>query len=768
MNEQCDEESNLAKIHEFIEKVEIFTELSKLNYKTKEELLLSAKKIFYCYIDDESKGSLTFSPFCCFITYQKLICEEMNMFEMALNEIKGEIRKIKPKEKQKTKKGKSKQKKGYLKPQEVDERSASLVDIEKPRRKLTVEEIAHKSLMLDTWKFDERFSVDLNSIDELTSHGSFRDSLGVGIVTSLSRNSSINLKFGEEKTKPNHEILLEIVKKGEIDSLKQNIEEMNFDVKKKCGKTTLLHCATYYKQLKIVEFLIGSGLNVDLVDSTQRTPLHIAANYGLRDIAIYYLSLGSNVNSRDNYGYTPLFLALNKHHFELADDLILFNAEINLKRGNGMGILHETATKGDIEIIQWLIDQKGVKYNIKDTNGETPLMKSCVSSPPDFIYNFTNIKEVDILSSDESGRNMLHFAVLNQRIDFLSLLGSKFSDMEEEDERKIPFKTMLTQVDHISKQTPLHLAVSIEKLALVLCLTSLMTLLNCPFNKKDKKHMTAFDLAKEKFNLNSKQKDVKNEQIVQIYEYLSTISALTIASTGAGLIYYNYQQSKLDDEIFKTDIVPHLILAGKYNSIFYFSVGKPGAGKGTMSSMIKSKYNTENISIGDLIRAEVTSKTELGNNISIFLESQQKIPDDFVFELFMKKFKSIPKGKGWILDGFPRTKIEVDFLNENNIKVDHVIFLEISDDLSIKRQSGRVTDVNTGKTYHMIYDEPPLGAILTRRDSDKSPEKIFKRVERYHQQMTDFETWFPNTYHIDASKEKEKVFEDIIQILKKK
>jgi ankyrin repeat protein len=256
------------------------------------------------------------------------------------------------------------------------------------------------------------------------------------------------------------------------------------------------------------------------LDSTQRTSLHIASNYGHRDICVYLLSSGSKINTRDNYGYTPLFLSLLKHHFEVADDLILFHGEVNLKRSNGMGILHEACSKGDVEIIQWTLDQKGIKYNLKDTNGETPLMKCSTSAPPEFIYNFMNIKEVDILGVDESGRNILHFCIIHHRVDFLHFLGSKLSDMNLEDERRIPFKEMLIQSDIISKQTPLHLAVAYEKLTCVLSLTSLMVLLDCPFHKKDKKNMSAYDVSKEKYILEKDKTSEKNEEIVQIYEYL--------------------------------------------------------------------------------------------------------------------------------------------------------------------------------------------------------------------------------------------------------
>jgi glutaredoxin len=78
----------------------------------------------------------------------------------------------------------------------------------------------------------------------------------------------------------------------------------------------------------------------------------------------------------------------------------------------------------------------------------------------------------------------------------------------------------LIQSDIISKQTPLHLAVAYEKLTCVLSLTSLMVLLDCPFHKKDKKNMSAYDVSKEKYILEKDKTSEKNEEIVQIYEYL--------------------------------------------------------------------------------------------------------------------------------------------------------------------------------------------------------------------------------------------------------
>jgi ankyrin repeat protein len=453
-----------------------------------------AQGIYHRYMEDDSRYRLPFSTFCCFITFQKLLSREWNLFEMAIHEIKGEVRKSKPKKEKK--RGKTfifttkpkEEKKEY---NSLHLNPTSVSGLTNSHQSLS----NYPSLIMEDPL--ERLSIQTNSIHEGGGGGSIR--------------------VESDQISPMESILSSVIKEGDLNKFKEIIQEFNMDIHKKIGKTTCLHLSCYFNQLKIVEYLISTvNVQVDMLDSTQRTSLHIASNYGHRDICVFLLSSGAKINTRDNYGYTPLLLSLLKHHFEVADDLILFHGEINLKRSNGMGILHEACLKGDVEIIQWTLDQKGIKYNLKDTNGETPLMKCSTNAPPEFIYNFMNIKEVDILGVDESGRNILHFCVLHHRVDFINYLGSKLGDMDQEDERRIPFKEMLMHSDIISKQTPLHLAVAYEKFTCVLSLTSLMVMLDCPFHKKDKKNMSAFDVSKEKYTFNVE----KNDQIVQIYEYL--------------------------------------------------------------------------------------------------------------------------------------------------------------------------------------------------------------------------------------------------------
>ena len=92
--------------------------------------------------------------------------------------------------------------------------------------------------------------------------------------------------------------------------------------------------------------------------------------------------------------------------------------------------------------------------------------------------------------------------------------------------------------------------------------------------------------------------------------------------------------------------------------------------------MIISKYKAENLSIQDLIQFEINSKSEIGKSISHFLETEREIPQDLIFEMFLKKFKTISKQNGWILSGFPKNEKEFEFLTENKIRIDHVILMK--------------------------------------------------------------------------------------------
>jgi len=123
---------------------------------------------------------------------------------------------------------------------------------------------------------------------------------------------------------------------------------------------------------------------------------------------------------------------------------------------------------------------------------------------------------------------------------------------------------------------------------------------------------------------------------------------------------------------------------------YYIIFGPPGAGKGTQSSLLAEKYKLKHISTGELLRNELEQKTELGLYAKSIMESGKLVDDHLVLEI-LKKAITNKEGEvtGFIFDGYPRNLEQAKALDalltslEKNI--DAVIFLEINEDLMVKR-----------------------------------------------------------------------------------
>jgi adenylate kinase len=125
---------------------------------------------------------------------------------------------------------------------------------------------------------------------------------------------------------------------------------------------------------------------------------------------------------------------------------------------------------------------------------------------------------------------------------------------------------------------------------------------------------------------------------------------------------------------------------------------------------------------------------------------------------------------GWLLDGFPRNRAQVDLMNKNGLIPDKFLFLSVPDDVAVARMSGRRTDPVTGKIYHMVFNPPPADPEIRKRlvhRSDDSEEKARVRVAGYHKNMDDAPNWYPahKLVTVDALKSEAEVYADIKKAL---
>jgi adenylate kinase len=174
-------------------------------------------------------------------------------------------------------------------------------------------------------------------------------------------------------------------------------------------------------------------------------------------------------------------------------------------------------------------------------------------------------------------------------------------------------------------------------------------------------------------------------------------------------------------------------------------LGPPGAGKGTQAKRLQDQRGLVQLSTGDMLRAAVAAGTELGRKAGDIMERGELVPDDLVIGLIAERVDADKGGKGFILDGFPRTIGQAEaldrLLEERGKKVDRVVVLDVDDDKLVQRITGRFTCATCGEGYHDLYKRPKVegvcdvcgGTKFTRRKDD-TEEVVRARLKAYHAQ----------------------------------
>lgn len=165
--------------------------------------------------------------------------------------------------------------------------------------------------------------------------------------------------------------------------------------------------------------------------------------------------------------------------------------------------------------------------------------------------------------------------------------------------------------------------------------------------------------------------------------------------------------------------------------------GPPGAGKGTQAARLVEKFAFQHVSTGDMLRAAVKAGTKLGKQADDFMKKGALVPDELVIAMAIERISQPDCETGFMLDGFPRTQAQAQSLDEAlkkaNVELDAVVFIEVPDELIVERITGRRSDPETGRIYHLTYDPPPpeIESRLTHRKDD-TEEACVNRLTKYH------------------------------------
>ncbi|MEF9942040.1 MAG: adenylate kinase [Lachnospiraceae bacterium] len=207
-------------------------------------------------------------------------------------------------------------------------------------------------------------------------------------------------------------------------------------------------------------------------------------------------------------------------------------------------------------------------------------------------------------------------------------------------------------------------------------------------------------------------------------------------------------------------------------------LGAPGAGKGTQAKKIAEKYGIPHISTGDIFRANIKNGTELGTKAKTYMDQGLLVPDELVVDLVVDRVNQADCGKGYVLDGFPRTIPQAEALDaalgELNQSMDYAINVEVPDENIVQRMAGRRACIACGATYHLQYAPAKTeglcdicGEGLVLRDDDK-PETVLKRLGVYHEQTQPLINYYEDKHilkEVDGTMDMNDVFHAIVDIL---
>jgi adenylate kinase len=170
-------------------------------------------------------------------------------------------------------------------------------------------------------------------------------------------------------------------------------------------------------------------------------------------------------------------------------------------------------------------------------------------------------------------------------------------------------------------------------------------------------------------------------------------------------------------------------------------LGPPGAGKGTQAKMLARDLRIPHISTGDMFREHKARGTEIGKKVQAIMDSGGLVTDDITNAMVKERLSRPDVKSGCILDGYPRTTAQAEFLDRLLLslgqKIDRVVSYEVAEEVVVDRVSGRRSCPKCGAVYH-VTENPPRKAELCDRDGaglvlreDDRPENVQRRLDEY-------------------------------------
>lgn len=210
-------------------------------------------------------------------------------------------------------------------------------------------------------------------------------------------------------------------------------------------------------------------------------------------------------------------------------------------------------------------------------------------------------------------------------------------------------------------------------------------------------------------------------------------------------------------------------------------IAPPAAGKGTQSDLLKKNYGYVHISTGDLLRNEVASGSELGQELASIMQSGALVSDDIVTKLLNNRLMQSDCKNGFILDGYPRNinqakKLD-ELINDLNIKIEAAIYLDMDEELAMHRALGRLTCPDCTRGYNKyeevlkpkemgICDDCKIALVSRSDDNEETFKERFNTYIENTKPLLDYYRESGILYVVDNSGTPSETFNKIESVIK--
>jgi len=204
-------------------------------------------------------------------------------------------------------------------------------------------------------------------------------------------------------------------------------------------------------------------------------------------------------------------------------------------------------------------------------------------------------------------------------------------------------------------------------------------------------------------------------------------------------------------------------------------IGPPGSGKGTQAIRVAGELGIKHLSTGDILREAVKEETELGLKAKSFMEQGALVPDELMLELIATELDKLD-GKGWILDGYPRTLPQAEalekMLDERGESIDKVLLIDVDPEVIVKRLTSRRVCPSCNAVYNLETLKPKVegkcdrcGAELIIRPDD-TEETVRNRLKVYEEQTAPVVEFYRNKGNLVPVKGEGSIEEITAEILR--